>query len=182
MKIDCMRRIPDLTVNLASSGRELLANFRTRCPEIRRARVPVFRQRAIAVEIIRFPAAHRIDAALRQIRDMKDRRFLDPYELLVLDDREPELQMRAAVATHEFVLGMDLDDVPNCASRDHFGRIVESAESWQGRMMPASTWYATVKHVTDVDRIDVDAVLDSTDYEKNLDVCLKELYPNFVLK
>jgi hypothetical protein len=166
MKIGSMRRVCDVIVDPALPGRKLLSNFRTQCLEIKRARIPIFKRHTIAAEIIRFTDSHRLHAALCFLRDMRDRRFLNPYELLVFDDRESELQMRTIVATHEFILGIHPDDIPSCASRSHFGKVIESAESWQDRVMPAATWYVTTPHITAVDRVDLSAPFGGAEFER----------------
>jgi hypothetical protein len=128
--------------------------------------------RKVTFELISFGHTHKISDAIRWIRDWKNREFATPYELLAVDFRYDELQMKCELVTPDFTLGVDPEDISECVPRSVFGKVIEDTKP--NRSVQSSTRYLTRPYVTDVDKIDIGASDDINQYDAWLDGYLRE--------
>ena len=164
-----------LAVDPSIPGYCLLSAFKFSECRIRRIKTAVpLKLRRMVIDLVSINEKHQVIDAFVAIQALGDRSFVQPYELLILDHKNPHLQMAGEIVTPSFTLGVDPEDVSEYSRRGSFGRVIRDTKL--DRVMGSDARYATAVHVTPVDRIDVNAPLGESDFDKQTEEYLRSLY------
>lgn len=167
-----------LRIDPVRSQLHFLSHFRSKPAHVRDQPFPRPKEPyEIQIRLVRATSPHRIVDALSLIRDQNLYGFLSPYELLYMDFIHTELQMRKKIVTPLFTLGVSSNEIPTCATRQIFGRVLDRTvydpEVW---VESSDTWYALKTHQTLVDQIRLDRDDDFSEYEAWLDSYFQEIF------
>ncbi len=106
-----------------------------------------YRKYNLGVDLVTFDEPLNIYKALQVIADMKDRRFLTPFELLSLDRQQGNMQYCFQVITDTFALGLPPAKTCENSKRDRYGHVLSWREDFDGGLLGPSIRFATAPFV-----------------------------------